>query len=250
MASYLTDRDKERVSQMLRWFERHKGQHPILHGFRNFAGSKGGTDIRIFEVQSNDTGDGIYNCREEELLSEKWDATNGDAKTAEKDTTSYEILNLFEHDPDAAQHDLSAGDFLIAWQMTDDDGDKKWVGIPLVAAGGGEIRIAKTQVAAGADTKISCKLLDAAGNEIGDAINVYCKISGGGNLNACIRRLASGDTLVVMKDIDGKWYATEGFQTIDDTKGLEISSGKLAVKLDTTELEFESGGISTKISEC
>ena len=78
-----------------------------------------------------------------------------------------------------------------------------------------EIYQAKTQAAAGAATTISCKLLNEAEAEVGDAITVYTRICGGGNLNAAVPRLASGDYIFVT-NVGGKWYCTTVFQASED----------------------------------
>jgi len=99
---------------------------------------------------------------------------------------------------------------------------------------------------AGTGSTIAC-YLDT--DETGPEITVNCNISGGSNLNEAIRRLKDGNRLLVCQ-IDGTWYSAEGFQVIDATKGLEISGGKLAVKLDTDEMHFDDGGVSTNLLEC
>jgi hypothetical protein len=123
-----------------------------------------------------------------------------------------EILNLAEAEPAAGQHNLAVGDYLAAWPEDDDGSVSRLVGLPCAGGNGSEVRRAKTQEIAGAHTYISCKLLDSTGNVTGSAFNVYCHISGGGNLDHCVRRLVSGDILSVFKDLNNIWYATEGFQ--------------------------------------
>jgi hypothetical protein len=89
-------------------------------------------DIKVFEVQSNGTGDGVYTCRQEKILQAEWDDTTGADHFAEKSTDEYDVLNLAEHDPGSAgQHDLFAGDMLAVWRMLDDTGVKRFVGVPL-----------------------------------------------------------------------------------------------------------------------
>lgn len=209
----LSQKDANRLRDMLRWYE-HTGKNILPQRRRNIPGG-GGTNIKIFAVHSNATGDAVYNCYEQIIVNADWALTNGAAKTWDKEEspTAVEILNLAEHNPDAGQHNLVEGDVLAAWQVMDDKGIRRWVGVPAELGTGTETRRAKTQAAAGADTKISCKLLDSSGNEEGDAMDVYCNISGGGNLEDCFRLLASGDILSVFKDKDDKWHSCEGFQT-------------------------------------
>lgn len=202
----------------------------------------GGVDIYIFEVQSNATGDGVYVCRREKLLSAKWSAQDGSDKFAELSEDEYEVLNLLEYDPEAAQHNLSAGDEIAAWRMTDDGSNSRWVGIALVLTG--EVYGAVTTEGAGSDNTITATVEGGIG-----AKTISCDITGGSALNAALPLLKSGQHIGVFLK-SGTWHCTTPFQTIDTNQGLEFSSDKLAVKLDTSELQFESGEISTKLAEC
>jgi hypothetical protein len=81
-----------------------------------------GADIKIFEVQSDTDGDGVYICYEQSLLGKEWDDTDGDDRFANKDETpvEVEVLNLEESDAESDYtRALSAGDRLYAWKMTD-----------------------------------------------------------------------------------------------------------------------------------
>lgn len=100
-------------------------------------------EIKIFEVQSVATGDGVYNCYEQTLDATDWDDYDGDDKFDDKDTTSVEVLNLFESDP-AANYTpgIGKGARLSCWQWSDDEGNKRWVGVPLL--GDGEIIVKNT----------------------------------------------------------------------------------------------------------
>ena len=121
-----------------------------------------------------------------------------------------------------------------------------------IGAGGGGgllIRRAKTTQAAPADTKITANLLDNKGVETSTEIDVYCDIAPSGNLNKAIPRLPDDFELTVYS-LQGKWFCPAIFQAIDETKGLDIESGKLAVQIDSDELRFSGGEIQTKIDEC
>jgi hypothetical protein len=98
-----------------------------------------GSAIKIYVVISNATGAGVYNCYVQKLLNEEWGDIQGAAKLSDKDTTPtiVEVLNLYENDPAAAQHNLSVGDMLAAWKMNDDTGVSRLVGIPLISTGAG-----------------------------------------------------------------------------------------------------------------
>ncbi len=194
-------------------------------------------DIRIFEVQSAATGDGLYTCYQQKLDATNWANEGGLDKLLDFNTTEVIVLNLNENDPVEGTYAaaLATKDRIAAWQWTDDEGNRRWVGIPLVPSP----RRARTTAAAGAATTIACNLISNEGIELaaglGSNITVNCNISGGGNLDSCIRRLANDDYLNVEWQA-GKWYATEGFQTISD--GLVIDT-ELKVNIDTDHFQFD-----------
>ena len=168
---------------------------------------------RIFEVQSAGTGDGIYNCYRQSIDATEWADTAGDDKFDDLDTTSVEVFNAFENDPEATYTDaLATKDRLLAWRLTDDEGNARWVGTPIA---GGQVRMARTTAAAGATTTIACNLVGQDGSEIssglGSGITVYCSVAGGGNLNAAIPRLAENDFIYVT-NLNGVWCCTTVFQ--------------------------------------
>ena len=89
----------------------------------------GGTSGKVFKIQSNATGDGVYNCYEQKLTAANWEDTTGEDKFADKNTEQVEVLNLSECSPKTdVHHALSAGTLLNAWQITDDSGTTRWVG--------------------------------------------------------------------------------------------------------------------------
>ena len=88
---------------------------------------KSGVDIRLFRVVSEATGDGIYNCYEQTLDATEWADTDGDSKFDDKDAVSVEVLNIAESGED--NHALSASDILVAWKMTDDESNIRWIGL-------------------------------------------------------------------------------------------------------------------------
>jgi len=173
-------------------------------------------ESKIFDVQHVATagGDGIYDCYEQTLDATEWDDTDGTTKFDDKDSVEVEVLNLYEYDPEVTYvAQLVAGDLLKAWKMTDDEGTSRWVGIPLAKSGTkGIFHKSYCKAAAGASTNITCFLdVDTTGVEV----SVACNISGGGNLNSCIRRLADGDLLLIWDD-SGTWRSVEGFTTTED----------------------------------
>jgi len=170
---------------------------------------KSGVLIKIFEVQSEAAGDGIYNCYEQNLLDAEWDDTAGDPKFDDLNTTNVEVLNLAEFNPEAeyVAH-LAAGDLIVAWRKVDDESNKRWVGVPFrQGAHGAGLRNAYCKDDAGVGSTIVCYLdVDGTGTEI----TVNCSISGGSNLNAAGRRLEIGNRLAVYK-VGANWYTPEGF---------------------------------------
>lgn len=174
--------------------------------------------ISIFEVQSDDTGDGVYNCHRHIIDGSEWGDTDGDDRIIEKNTDDVMVLNLLEHHVHATYvRQLAAGDRIAAWQSTDDDGDTRWVGIPIGPYGGGRIRRAKAQEDSPGDNKLSVKLCDQDGTEIGAAFDVTCEICGGAALNSAIPRIiAENDEYLFVTNISGTWYCTTVFQTSED----------------------------------
>lgn len=175
--------------------------------------------IKIFMVQSEATGDSLYNCYEQILDGNEWDGTDGTIKIVDKNTNNFIILNLAEYDPDAAYvAQLSAGDLLAAWQVYDNKNTKQWVGIPLKEVpDAGVIRRAKIQISGGVgNTYLTCKLLDSDGNETGDDIDVYpVEHLGSNNLNDDVwPDFSEADDISCFKDLNGTWYTTFIF---DDT---------------------------------
>jgi hypothetical protein len=188
-------------------------------GGLHLLGDKGTAKIKptIFAVASAATGDGIYNCYKQTLDKTEWGDTAGDAKFDNLDTTAIEVLNLYENNPEATyKEQLATFDYIAAWKMKDDEGYQRWVGVPLT---GGLVRMARTTAAAGATQTISCNLISSLGTEItsglGSGITVYCKVCGGGNLNAAIPRLADDDYIFVV-NLQGTWYCTTVFNTSQD----------------------------------
>ena len=212
MARVLSERDYEKLQEMVRWWERNKNLQPIPQRRRNIAVSNG-LVIKIFEVQSEATGDGVYNCYEQTLDATEWDDTAGDPKFDDKNTTSVEVLNLAEFNPEAeyVAH-LATGDLIVAWRKVDDEHNARWVGIPLrQGAHGAGVRLAYCSEAAPADNTIAATLDHTSGT----AITVTCHICGGSALNEAVPRLADNDEIFVVK-IGATWYCTTVFDTSED----------------------------------
>ena len=183
-----------------------------------------GAGIKIFEVQDQlDTpADGIYKCYQQTLDATEWDDTAGDDRFDNKEEVGeevdVEVFNLFENNCSATYKEaLATGDRIAAWKWTDDEGTSRWVGVPITH--GSPIRMARTTAAAGATQTIVCNLAGQDGVEItsglGSGITVGCKVSGDGNLNAAIPRLADDDDIFVV-NLNGEWWCTTVFQTSED----------------------------------
>lgn len=187
---------------------------------------------KVFVVVSAATGDGVYNCYEQTLDATDWDDTAGNDKFDHKNTDSIEVFNLLENDPIADYSPaLTVGDAIKAWQWIDDEGNKRWAGIPLVT---NPVRRAITTQAAPALAHITANLYNHAGVEIteglGSGITVYCDIIGGTKLSEAIPQLKDNTPLSTL-NIQGKWYCTSIFQTYD-TNHFQVSGDKLQDKLD------------------
>ncbi len=187
-----------------------------LNGFIDSTGFLGrtpaagkGINIKLFAVQSAATGDGVYDCYEQSLDATEWDDTAGDSKVDDLNSTSIEVLNLAEFDPEATYvAHLAAGDLIVAWKKADDENNTRWIGLPLRQANADRPRVAYCKNAAGAAVTITCYLdTDGTGTEI----TVSCSISQGGTkLNEAIPRLADGDWLMVTK-VGATWRCSTIF---------------------------------------
>jgi len=164
-------------------------------------------------------GDGVYTCIEQTLDATDWTDEAGADKFDDKNATSIYALNLFENDCEATYKEaLAYNDLMAVWTQKDDDGTARLVGVPV--SGGGQVRLARTRAAAGAAQTIACNLVNNSGSELtgaelGSNITVYCRVCGGGNLNAAIPRLADEDYIFVT-NINGAWWCTTVFQTSED----------------------------------
>lgn len=173
-----------------------------------------GVNIKLFEVQSAATGDGIYDCYEQTLDATEWDDTAGDSKVDDKDAVSVEVLNLAEFDPEATYvAHLAANDLIVAWQKVDDENASRWIGLPLRQANADRPRVAYCKDDAGAATTIDCYLdTDATGTQI----TVTCFIAQGGTkLNEAVPRLADGDGILVSK-VGATWRCLTTFMASED----------------------------------
>ncbi len=163
----------------------------------------------VFEVQDTGTwGDGVYECCEQTLDATEWSDRDGDDRFDAKDAVVVLVLNLYEAHCNAAWSNcLQPGDRMRAWKWTDDEGNSRWVGIPIM---GGFVRQVKTQTGGGASTGISCKMVDQDGIEFGYPFVVYFRTTGGADMNEVWPVLNSGSYLSAVNHA-GKWWCTQIF---------------------------------------
>lgn len=88
----------------------------------------GGAEMFIAKVVSDAAGAGVYNCYIQKLDATNWG--NSSAVSINKNTDSVAVLNMAE---DAAtSHNLDAGDYILCWKMTDDEGNSRYVGNEII----------------------------------------------------------------------------------------------------------------------
>jgi len=177
-----------------------------------------GADIRIFEVVSKSTGagDGVYNCREQEIDATYWSNEYGVPRFQNNaNENTIEVLNLEESDGAYFHADLlRVGDKLYGWRMNDNEFNKRYVGKPFLSTG--IHRAFCSQNAPGSDYILA--QLNYVG---GQTIEVYCDIVGGGGLSSALPLLKTGTSLSVYwlgEEVSSgasayqKWYCTMIFQ--------------------------------------
>jgi len=195
----------------------------------------------IMEVQSAAAGDGLYTCRKEKLLAAEWADEAGDDKFSDKAEDEYTILNLMENDPEPGYvAHLIAGSLLECWQMSDDGGTSRWVGIPVERLN--SVRRAWVKDTPGAVAVVTCYLdVDTTGRQI----TVYCDICGGNALNDAVPRLSDGDEIYV-ENVGGTWRAG-GFQASEDCECIssididDVGDVTITTPVDDEVLAFDNG---------
>jgi len=175
--------------------------------------------VKIFEVQDRDgiTGDGLYNCYEQTLLSEEWADVTGADRFDNVDTTGVVVFNLEESDCLADYEDcaLVEKDLIKAWPMTDDGGTVRWVGKPLHSG----VRLAKTTEAAQNDDNITVDIYRRDGTVstgLGAGVDAYgLANTGTADFDDSLPRWATAKDLYV-KNEQGKWYVVTTIQQSED----------------------------------
>lgn len=87
-------------------------------------------DHRIATINSNTTGGGYYNCSLMAIDSEKWDTTNTEHLIADTRYDEIVVLNIAEEpiEGDTSSHKLTQDTMMEVWQVTDDEGNFRWIG--------------------------------------------------------------------------------------------------------------------------
>lgn len=129
----------------------------------------------------------------------------------------YEVLNLLENYTTNTTPALAAGDIISAWQITDDEGVKRWVGIPAVPC----VRMVRTAQAPIASPAINCNMIAADGETeitsgLGSGITVYSKgcgpnAPGSCPLNGVLPRLQNNSYAFAI-NLGGRCYFDTVFQ--------------------------------------
>jgi len=172
------------------------------------------SDVATIAGDSAATSYGAYYCYEQTLKADEWEDTDGDDKLDDKDTIGVEVLNLLETDSVADYTPmLGLYDRITAWKMTDDEGNKRWVGMPLVNS----VRQVRATEEAGDFDHITSNLLlnngvEAAESELGYHIEVYARICYGAALSAAEPRIANSQWLTAHNE-QGKWWFDTVFNT-------------------------------------
>jgi len=211
MEYLISERDYRFLQDLKRWWDRNKNfviapprRRPIIYG------ASGGVNIKIFEVQSTASGYGVYNCHEQTLDATEWEDTTGNRKFDDKNNDNIEVLNLYEANPGTSYTAaLGKYDLLAAWQMTDDEGNTRYIATPL----SNSIRQVKaTEDGPGSapeSSSVTCNLIladgnEAASDELGYHIEVYGRSYNAFNYNQCVPRIKTGEIYYAFNE-NGTW---------------------------------------------
>ena len=125
MPFVFSEKDFKRIEKSVRATERMTGLQQRRG--RPVMGKAGGHFIA--KVDSEAIGGGYYNCHLQTLDADDWNTTNVDQLDDIGD--SVVVLNLPEIPitDDDDSHKLSAGDEIMCWKSTDDEGNTRYVGI-------------------------------------------------------------------------------------------------------------------------
>lgn len=108
--------------------ERRQSPQIIQRGRAVRAGGGGSTAVglKLFRIDSNGTGRGVYKCKESVFDSTDWDSTSTIDKFGVTGDWVY-VFNIGEN-YSAVANVLVSGDYLVAWQHTDDESNVRWLG--------------------------------------------------------------------------------------------------------------------------
>lgn len=104
--------------------ERHKSPRIIQRGRAVRAGGGGG--LKVFVITGLATGRGLYECKECLFDATDWNAETNVQKFGAIGNT-VEVFNTGEN-KSVVGSILLVGDFLLAFQHTDDEGNVRWIG--------------------------------------------------------------------------------------------------------------------------
>jgi len=91
-----------------------------------FRGSGSSSGVcYIAEVDSDATGGGYYNCHLQTLDATDWNTTTAD----QIDDTGGSVVVANMGEIGGSAHALDAGDMLLCWQFTDDEGNSRYIGL-------------------------------------------------------------------------------------------------------------------------
>jgi hypothetical protein len=213
---YLTERDKNTLQEVIR-------KSKLQRSFQEAAsprlfGNEGGTDIKIYEVVSDATGDGVYNCKEMRLISDEWPDTGGADRFEQVSAATVEVLHLQESDTESNYtRMLTPGDRMFTWEIIDSAGNKRRVGDHINDYQIGITRSASIKTV-NTDT-FTCNLWSwnttTWVKETDDITVTPIKILGSNSLAENVwPKLAAGDDITVYREQDLSWTTPLVF---DDT---------------------------------
>ncbi len=183
----------------------------IQVGGASNSGARAGTYKRIAIVDNiTDRTGGHYNCYLQKLDAAKWDSATDDQLEQDGENTVV-VLNLLE--VECSDHDLKQGEQLVIWQETDNEGNSRWVGLPVVA-GGETIRRVKVQATPTTSVnKVSVKICDGSDTvpAEAEAFDMYllgdkASIDYSADQNEYIELPKVDSVCVACKDQNGDWY--------------------------------------------
>jgi len=162
--------------------------------------SVGSTPLYIAEIDSAATGGGYYNCHLQSLDSTDWNTSNSDQ--LDPVGNSIVVLNIAEIG--TSNHGLSAGDAMLCWSFTDDEGVNRYLGEQTATY---RIRFGKPTAAYSSGSSLTLDPCDIAGNDTGEA-NVTVNMLVGPGDTPMTNSTSIADTTICpfYRASDGSYY--------------------------------------------